>query len=52
MSLNTDHNETVFEFEDNLIDTSVNDAKWLLGSVAMLGFIVIGLGLLASTLTV
>lgn len=52
MSLNTEQTETGFELEDNLIDTSVNDAKWLLGSVATLGFIVICLGLFASTLAV
>lgn len=52
MSLNTEQTKTDFEFDDNLIDTSINDAKWLLGSVATLGFIVIGLGLFASTLAV
>lgn len=52
MPLNTDQSETGFEFDDNLLDTSVNDAKWLLGSVATLGFIVICLGLFASTLAV
>lgn len=52
MPLNTDQSKTDFEFDDNLLDTSINDAKWLLGSVATLGFIVIGLGLFASTLAV
>lgn len=52
MPLNTEQPETGFEFEDNMMDTSVNDAKWLLGSVATLGFVVIGLGLFASTLAV
>jgi hypothetical protein len=47
MSVNTPSQETEYE-----VDTSINDAKWLLGSVATLGFIVIGLGLFASTLAV
>ena len=38
--------------EDNLVDTSINDAKWLLGGVATLGFLVMSLGLFASTLAV
>lgn len=52
MPLNTDNTETNFEFDDNLVDTSVSDAKWLLGSVATLGFFVIAVGLFASTLAV
>ena len=47
MPVNTPSQETQYE-----ADTSINDAKWLLGSVATLGFIVIGLGLFASTLAV
>ncbi len=52
MPAQTDSPETEIEFEENLIDTSINDAKWLLGSVATLGFIVMSLGLFASTLAV
>lgn len=47
MPVNTPAQETEYE-----VDTSINDAKWLLGSVATLGFIVIGFGLFASTLAV
>jgi len=47
MPFNTPSQETQYE-----VDTSINDAKWLLGSVATLCFIVIGLGLFASTLAV
>ncbi len=52
MSTQTNSPDTTFELEENLIDTSIDDAKWLLGGVATLGFIVIGLGLFASTLAV
>lgn len=40
------------ESTDHLLDTSVSDAKWLLGSVATLGFFVMVVGLFASTLAV
>lgn len=52
MSTDTKKADSSYELEDNLMDTSIDDARWLLGSVATLGFIVIGLGLFASTLAV
>ncbi len=52
MSVSNEDIESGLEATDHLLDTSINDAKWLLGSVATLGFLVIGLGLFASTLTV
>ncbi len=50
MTVKTETAESTFKMEDNQLDTSIDDAKWLLGGVATLGFIVIGLGLFASTL--
>ncbi len=52
MSLNSENTNDKNEIENNLIDSSIDDARWLLGGVAMLGFLVMGFGLLASTLTV
>ena len=49
MSENTNADQ---DLEDNLIDTSINDAKWLLGGVATLGFLVMSLGLFASAMAV
>lgn len=40
------------ELNDGLIDNSINDARWLLGGVAIMFLIVFGFGLLASTLAV
>lgn len=52
MPLNSKTAETDFETTDHLMDTSVSDAKWLLGSVATLFLFVLALGLFASTLAV
>lgn len=52
MPRNTEMMNDTIEFEENHMDTSISDAKWLLGGVAALGLIVIGLGLFASTLAV
>jgi len=52
MSVNTDSPEMNLELKKDLVDTSVSDAKWLLGSVAALGLFVILTGLFASTLAV
>lgn len=50
MSEDNQKQETNVNFEDVLIDTSISDAKWLLGSVATLGMFVLVLGLVANSL--
>ena len=52
MSVSNEDIESGIKTTDPLLDTSVNDAKWLLGSVATLGFFVMAVGLFASTLAV
>jgi len=52
MSVSDENIEVGSESKDHLLDNSVNDAKWLLVSVATLGLFVMALGLFASTLTV
>ena len=44
--------DSINEVDDNLTETSINDARWLLGGVATLCFIVTAFGLFASTLVV
>lgn len=52
MSLDSQTQDKNIELNDTLIDSSISDAKWLLGSVATLGLFVFLVGLFASTLTV
>ncbi len=40
------------KMDDSLMDNSINDARWLLGGVATLGFLVMVSGFFASMLTV
>jgi hypothetical protein len=50
MSTKTDKNENNIENQEYLMDSSIDDAKWLLASVATLGLLVMSLGLIASSL--
>lgn len=50
MTSKTNEKERKLENQDYLMDTSVDDAKWLLASVATLGLLVMSLGLIASSL--
>lgn len=52
MSVSNEDIDSSLNATDPMLDTSVNDAKWLLGSVATLGFFVMAVGLFASTLAV
>ena len=50
MTNKSDNTQSDLKFEDSHMDTSIDDAKWMLGGVATLGLIVMSLGLFASTL--
>lgn len=52
MTPNTEQSDTTTSLEDNFMDTSINDARWLLGGVATLGMIVMALGVIANALAV
>ena len=42
---------TTLPIDDPVMDTSVSDAKWLLGSVAAIGLFVVSMGMFASVVS-